>query len=121
MPLLSVVVLEGLNEPQLPGVKLTTTPEEAEPFTKPTTDIAEVPKAAMLLGEAVIFVRETLDALVLKFNEEVTLVPLIYEAAVNAAAPEVVKVRGLILTFATPVLSVKAVAAVALPANVATV
>jgi hypothetical protein len=119
-PLLGVVTLLGLNVPQL-AEKLTTTPDEATPSTMPTTETAEVPNAAILLGDATKLPKVTFAAEVLKLKLAVALVVPTYAAAVKDAAPVVVKDSGLINTLATPLLSVNAVASDALPANVAIV
>lgn len=115
-----MVALLGLKDPQL-AVKLTTTPEETVPSTAATTVTADVSSAPMLVGDAAMLLNVTFDAVVPKFRLPVTAVPLTVADADKVAAPVVVKLRGLIKTFATPLLSVNAVAAAALPANVATV
>ncbi|APW39332.1 hypothetical protein RD110_20675 [Rhodoferax koreense] len=75
----------------------------------------------MEAGDLVKPVNETLEALVLKFKLPVTEALFTVALALSAAAPVVVKVKGLIATMATPLLSVNAVALAALPARVAMV
>ena len=119
-PLLGVGTLAGLKVPQL-AVNFTFTPAAAAPSTIPTTDTDEVPRAAILAGEAAKLESDTLAAVVLKLRLDETVVLLTVVVAVSRAAPVVVRSSGLINIFATPLLSVNAAVSEALPAKVATV